>query len=279
MEWLVITLVALFGLMVGSFLNAFDYSLKSKKPIIKRRSECPKCKHKLKTIDLIPVFSYLFQQGNCRYCKKPISVQYPVVEIITAFIFAAIFWLLFLTSGSLNLAVVSYTQVIQLLFLFFAVSALILIVIADLREMIIPDEIVIPAIYVSLAFAFIFPFLSGMPPTEAITKFFYYLLAAVIGSGFFYSMILISKGKWMGGGDVKLAILMGLVLGWPLILLALFVSFISGSIFGVSLIIANKKKFADTIPFGPFLVLGTLFALFWGETVLKWYLGYLGLGY
>lgn len=235
-------LIFILGLSVGSFLNVVICRLETKETIIYNRSYCPQCRVILKWYDLIPVLSFLLQKRRCRYCKKKISWQYPVVEIATACLFLLIFNFKF--------------SIFNLIYYFIIISFLIIIFTYDLKHYIIPNRIVYPAIIISLLYLL-------AAAATAYDSLFYYFLSAFIASGFFLTLVLVSKGRWMGLGDVKLAFLMGLILGWPNILLALFLSFLSGSVIGMGLIIFGKKGFKSQIPFGPFLVGSTILVMFY----------------
>jgi prepilin signal peptidase PulO-like enzyme (type II secretory pathway) len=270
----------IFGLITGSFLNAYEYRKRAgKKTVWQGRSFCPKCNHKLGVLDLIPVISYLSLQGRCRYCKKPISTQYPIAEMVTGALFGFVYWHFFPANLGVEAVYKDHNLllgIISTLFWFYFTAVLILIVISDLKEMIIPDEIILPSIATALVFTIASPFLGSIGGAKFLLGTIgLNLVAGLIGSGLFYLMILISKGKWMGGGDVKLAAFMGLALGWPGVLVALFAAFVLGSIFGISSIALKQKNFADAIPFGPFLAGGTLIAFFWGGPLVSWYLSHL----
>jgi prepilin signal peptidase PulO-like enzyme (type II secretory pathway) len=243
--------VFLFGLCIGSFLNCVIYRLEQKKDL-SGRSFCPHCRHTLSWKDLFPVLSYLSLGGKCRYCKKKISIQYPIVEIFTGLVFVLIFSQLYnFNVGSL----------VNIIFLFYITSVLIIIFVYDLKHYLIPDKILFPAIILSFVYRII-----------NITSFLDFFYASLIGSIFFLIMFLISKGKWMGFGDVKLAILMGLVLGIKGVLLALFLAFLFGAVIGTILIFFQKKGFKSEIPFAPFLVMGTFLAMIFSEQIISWYL-------
>jgi len=244
--------VFIFGLCIGSFLNCIIYRLETKKSL-EGRSFCPKCKKQLVWNDLIPVFSFLSLKGKCRYCQKKISCQYPLIEILTGLVFLLIFNQL------------QFSNLIGLLFLFYIVSSLIIIFVYDLKHYEIPDKVLIPAIIVALIYCIVFNF-SG-----ALNN----LLAAFLAFSFFFSIFWFSKGKWMGFGDVKFAILIGLLLGTLNTLLALFLAFFFGAIIGIILMISEKKGLKSEIPFGPFLVSGTILALIWGPKIINWYLNLL----
>jgi prepilin signal peptidase PulO-like enzyme (type II secretory pathway) len=248
--------IFIFGLCVGSFLNVVVYRLE-KKESLKGRSFCPHCRHKLSWKDLFPVLSFIFLRGKCRYCHKKISAQYPLVELSTAFVFWAIFIDKFASTAFLITG-----DIINLIFLFYIASSLIVIFVYDLRHYIIPDKILLPAIVITFLYQ-IFSF-----KVDILNL----LLGMVIGSVFFLIIFLISRGRWMGFGDVKLAVLMGALLGFPNILLALFSAFFLGAIIGALLMFLKKKNFKSEIPFGPFLIIGTFIAMFYGTEIIKWYL-------
>ncbi len=235
----------LFGLAVGSFLNCLIYRLENNQSFLKGRSFCPRCRHNLSWPDLVPILSFLSLGGRCRYCKKSISWQYPLVELGTGLLFLFIF--------SFHLAIFHYL----------IVPFLVVIFVYDLKHYLIPDKIIYPAILLAFFCDALFNF-----PDLTLG----YLPAALAAAAFFLAIIFLSRGKWLGWGDVKLAFLMGLILGWPNILLALFLGFATGAIIGVGLIAAGKKSLKSAVPFGPFLVTGTLLTLFWGGAVINWYL-------
>jgi len=250
--------IFVFGLIIGSFLNCLIYRIKEKESFFVSRSFCPYCRHTLSWQDLIPVLSFLILKGKCRYCQKPISWQYPIVEISTAILF-----LIPLIYGSPTSIIWSDLFVYWIFACF-----LIIIFVYDLKHYIIPDEVIYPAIGISLIYNIFY----------SLFKFhdFYFLIntvaAAALAAAFFLFIVLISRGKWMGVGDIKLAFFMGLVLGWPNILVALFLAFFVGAATGVGLIIAGKKRLSSKVPFGPFLVSGTFLAIFFGENLINWYL-------
>ena len=256
-------IIFIFGLIVGSFLNCVIYRLEQKQSFLKGRSYCPHCKHTLKWQDLIPVFSFLFLKGKCRYCNEKISVQYPLVEMATALLFLLILNFKFLIFN--EFLIFNFETITYFLYLFIISSLLIIIFVYDLKHFIIPDRVVFPAIAIALIFNF-FPYVrSSVGGHNSI-------LTAAGAAIFFLIIVLISQGKWMGVGDIKLAFLMGLLLGFPYILVALFFSFLIGAIMGIGLILAKRKTMKSEIPFGPFLVAGTFVALFWGREIIQYYL-------
>jgi len=244
--------IFLFGLAVGSFLNCVIYRLETSQSFIKDRSFCPHCKHVLSWQDLIPVFSFIWLRGRCGYCQKKISWQYPIVEIATGLLFV----LSFLRYDLLGR---SY------LLIFAIIPFLIIIFVYDLKRYIIPDKVIYPAIGIVLIYDLWMSWMSDIPWMSDI------LISAFGAAAFFAAIVFGSRGRWMGAGDIKLAFLMGLVLGFPNILAALSLAFVLGAIMGVGLIILGKKTMKSEVPFGPFLVAGTLIALFWGHELINWY--------
>ena len=269
-------IIFIFGLIIGSFLNVVIYRLENGGKIINDRSRCLSCKHTLNWYDLIPILSFIFLKGKCRYCNNKISWQYPLVEIGTGILFVIIF--------SIQYSVFS---IFHLLFWFYITAAFIVIFVYDLKNYIIPDKVIYPAIIITTIFRLFSEFIvdnniqysifniSAQGGPALGWQFSNFIFAAFIASFFFYSIIVLTKGKGMGGGDVKLAFLMGLLLGWPVILLSIFLSFIFGSIVGIYLILLGKKKMGSMIPFGPFLIIGTFVGIFWGERIVEWYLEFL----
>jgi len=259
--------VFVFGVCIGSFLNCYiyrrlpasaeGYGVARQKKSLNGRSFCPHCKHTLSWRDLFPVFSFLVLKGKCRYCKKNISWQYPLVELATGLVFLLIFNLKFEILNQFEIL-----KFLNLFFLFYIASALIIIFVYDLKHYLIPDKVLLPAISIVFFYRLFFNF----------SSFSNYLLAVLVAAGFFLLIFLISKGKWMGFGDVKLAVLMGLLLGFQNVLVALFLAFFFGAIIGIILMVFGDKKLKSEIPFAPFLIIGTFLALFYGSQLIQWYL-------
>lgn len=242
------SIIFIFGLCVGSFLNAVIYRLHTGESIIRKRSHCVKCGHILAWYELVPIISFVAQRGRCRACKSTISFQYPLVELAT---------------GSLFVLALYYN--LPLLYTLTMSSLLLVIFVYDLKHYIIPDKIIYPAILVS-----------GILGWQYATHNILYTIYAAVGAcAFFAAIFFVSRGKWLGFGDVKLAFFMGLFLGWPAILPAVFLAFLLGGIIGIALILARKKTMKSQVPFGPFLVAGTLISMFWGQGLVNWYKGFL----
>ncbi len=266
-SWVLDSLLAvgifIFGACIGSFLNCVIYRLEEEKSL-KGRSFCPHCKHMLAWHDLFPVFSFLFLGGKCRYCKAKISVQYPLVEISTGLIFLLIFNFKFFPIASLSriLDGSAVGTILNLFFLFYIASTLIIIFIYDLKHYLIPEVVLLPAVAITFIYQLLNFKLQILP----------YLLATFIAGGIFYLMYWLSKEKAMGFGDVELVVLMGFLLSWPNLILALFLAFFFGAIIGLALMIFEGKKLKSLIPFGPFLIAGTFIAMFFGNYIIQWYL-------
>jgi len=262
MNFSVSILIFLLGLAVGSFLNVCIYRIPRKESIIAPASHCPKCSHRLRFFENIPLLSFLFLRGRCRYCKKPISFQYPVIELLTALMFLAAF----------SRYSFSWKTPVAL---FFA-SVLFLSGAIDIRHKIIPNKVVFPALGVGLFLLFV-SVLAGtdfLPLVGVSGSVLYPLLGLVLGGGILFIPAIIRE-DWMGAGDVKFTALIGLFLG-GYVLLALFLGSLIGSVYGITLILLKRIKKRDTIPFGPFLALGALITLFFGPQIFYFYLSFWG---
>jgi len=263
------------GMIVGSFLNCVIYRLETSGNFLKGRSFCPHCKHELSWQDLIPIFSFLILKGKCRYCQRKIPLHYPLVELATGFLFVMIFhlstkdFLLCSAEHSSFLECSGFQFLVPLYYLIIS-CFLIVVFVYDLKHFIIPDRVIYPAIFI----AFLYNIFHSLFIIHN-SKFLIQSLSSAFGAALFFLLIvLVSRGRWMGVGDIKLAFLMGLFLGWPNILVALFLAFFIGAVIGIILMVLKKKNLKSEIPFGPFLVTGTFLALFWGEKIIHWYLNF-----
>ena len=247
------------GLIIGSFINCLLWRLYKKESMM-GRSYCPKCKKQIVWYDNIPILSFLFLRGKCRSCKKKISIQYPVVELITGVLFTLVFYFNF---QSLNFEFLTFDSkfMIQLFRDLFFVSVMVIIFIYDLKWYMILDKITLPSIVI----IFTLNLFLGFEWTSL-------LLAGFVGGGFFLAQFLVSKGKWIGGGDIRLGLLMGVMFSWPMILLSLFLAYLLGSFISIFLIIFGKKKWGSQVPFGVFLTPSSIIILFWGQQILNWYI-------
>jgi leader peptidase (prepilin peptidase) / N-methyltransferase len=241
------------GAAIGSFINAASFRIAEGKNWVSDRSECPKCKQDLKWYQLIPIVSYLALRGKCGSCKTAISLQYLLVEIAMAF--------LFLQAGQAWMLSGDY---IELLFALILFTSLTFLFIHDLRYYILPDIVTLPTLVALMGLQLYM----GMDWNLLF-------LAVFIGSGFFAFQFLISKGRWIGGGDIRMGALMGAAIGWPYILVGLMLSYLSGSFIAIFLLLSKKKAVGAKIPFGTFLALGTLATYWWGAPIWSWYIGFL----
>lgn len=239
--------VIILGLVVGSFLNVVIFRLDSKKSFIFGRSFCFFCKKQINWYDNIPLISFLILKGQCRNCKEKISWQYPLVELATALIFIWLYLLFGLSFKFFALAVFS--------------CFLLIIFVYDLKTYLILDRISIPAMII----AFLFNLYLGF-------GFWNLILAGLVGGGFFALQYFFSKGKWVGGGDIRLGAIMGLMLGFKFLFVALFIAYIIGGFVGIILIALRKKEMSSAVPFGPFLTAATFITFIYGQSILNWYL-------
>ena len=270
-------LVFIFGLCIGSFLNCLIWRLHEEKTL-GGRSICPKCQHQLAWYDNIPVFSFLFLRGKCRYCHKAISWQYPAVEFITGILFLLAFASNFQFSifnfqtisnfqflNNFDLLFTNYYLLITIIRDWLIISVMTVIFIYDLRWYLILDKVSLPFIVIFFILNLILGFgWQGM------------VLAMLAGGGFFFLQFAISRGRWIGGGDIRLGVLMGAALGrLDLLLFAILASYFIGSIIAIFLVIFGKKQWQSQVPLGIFLTSGTILSLFWGQAIVGWYLNLL----
>ena len=258
-------IIFIFGLIVGSFLNAVIYRLHSKESFWKGRSHCVHCKHELSAADLFPVLSYVFLGGRCRYCRAKISMQYPIVELATGIIF--------LVLTSLNNYEIDFVLLRNLYF----ASVFIVIAIYDFKHYLILDKVVFPNLAIAFILNIILDVQAGCSGLSLSCLTFGGIVAAVAISGFFFLQHTVSKGRWIGFGDVKLGLLLGMVLGWPLGIVGLFLGYVLGALTGVSLILAGQKKMSSRLAFGTFLCFSGIMTMMYGRTLLDWYLTLIGL--
>lgn len=270
---MVIVVLVVLGLCFGSFVNALVWRLheqaKSKKrtakntkelSIIHGRSMCVHCGHELAPEDLLPVISWLSLGGKCRYCKKPISWQYPLVEVFTAvlFVLSYVYWPMSFNSQGLTLFI---------FWLVFLVGFMALVV-YDLRWFILPDKIVYPLAGLALLQVALLIVVFGGGKGSLLGAVY----GILIGGGIFYVLFQVSGGKWIGGGDVKLGALLGLIVGGPAAsLLLLFTASVLGTIVAVPLMLAGKANRSSRLPFGPFLIAAAIIVYLFGASIISWY--------
>jgi len=272
MNYFIYLIVGGLGLIIGSFLNCVIYRLHIKKSFLRGRSFCPHCRHQLAWYDNLPLLSFVLLKGRCRYCQRRISWQYPLVEAITAVLFLLVYGVTFGYSQISSELILNIHLVDWLLLLrnWFFTSVLIIIFIYDLKYYLILDKVVLPAIALSLLINLLIVILQPAP-LPWWSFLFNYLLAALIVGGFFLIQFIVSHGRWIGGGDIRLGVLMGVMLGWPQAILALSIAYIVGSVVGLILIAVGHKKMDSQIPLGIFLAPATWLVLLWGKLILAWY--------
>lgn len=247
-------IIFIYGIVIGSFLNVCIYRLPLDESIIKPSSHCTSCNTPLKPLDLVPVFSWIFLRGRCRYCGSKVSYRYAMVEMITGLLFIFTYyhfgWNFILP---INL---------------FLICVLLVSTFIDIDHLIIPDILNIVGIVGFAIFNLIFGFI---PWGDSI-------LGGIIGGLPILLIVVITRGAGMGMGDTKLMFMIGLYLGWKLAILTVFLSFVLGGIIGVFLLILKIKKRDDPIPFGPWISFAAVIVIFYGNNILAWYLGLTGLG-
>jgi len=247
-------IVFVFGSVIGSFLNVCIYRIPRNQSIIIPSSRCPSCNNPISPFDNIPILSYILLRGKCRYCKKNISLRYPLVEALNAFLYVVVFW----RYGP------GWNSVLYCIL----VSSLLVITFIDLDFQIIPDRITLAGIPVGLiagSFLLTDPFLRAAQLGYKAS-----LSGFLVGGGLFYLVAVLSRGG-MGGGDIKMMAMVGALLGWKSVLLTMFLGSLAGSVVGLSLMIFKGKGRKSKIPFGPFLALGTIITLFFGQEIFIWY--------
>lgn len=266
--------VAIFvlGVVLGSFVNALVWRLheqskpKSKQKltkielsIVKGRSMCPNCHHTLAARDLVPLLSWLWLRGRCRYCQKPISPQYPAVELLTgvAFVLAYLLW-------PLGFNAVGVVQ-----FGFFAVCTVFFVALAvyDIRWFLLPNKLVSPLIALAVLQVAVVALWQ-----QSLADLWQPIAGAGIIFGLFWGLYQISKGQWIGGGDVKLVIALGLIAGSPVrALMVIFFASLFGTLASIPLLFKGRNGLGQHIPFGPYLLLACFVVALFADRIVSWY--------
>lgn len=256
---LLILVFTLLGLFVGSFLNVCIDRLPQGQSIIHPRSHCAACNRKISNLDNIPVFSYLWLHGRCRYCHAPIPIRLPIVEGMTGLLFALLYW--------------KFGLGLELSISLVYISLLIVIFVIDLENQLVLDKVIYPGMALALAFSFFWPGLEGIGalPGEALGKIVSSLAGGAIGVVAMALPFIIYR-RGMGMGDVKLGALVGLMSGYPLVAIALLLAVITGGLVAAILLVFKIKKRSDPIPFAPFLATSAMVTLLWGQAIWQWYL-------
>jgi leader peptidase (prepilin peptidase) / N-methyltransferase len=246
--------VFVFGAVVGSFLNVCIHRLPTGESVVFPASHCPRCQQPIRPYDNIPILSYLILRGRCRRCSEPISARYPLVEILAGLAAAA--------------AVSAFGLSAHALLTFAFLGALIVITFIDYDHQIIPDAISLPGIGVGVAAALVL----GEPRWTAS------LAGVALGGGLLWGVAegyyRLTGREGMGGGDIKLLAMVGAFLGWQAVPVTLLIASLAGTAVGLALLLVQRGDRRTAIPFGPFLAVGAVCALFWGDALIAWYLGF-----
>jgi leader peptidase (prepilin peptidase)/N-methyltransferase len=255
MSWITLFFGFFLGTIVGSFLNVCIHRIPQGKSIIAPASHCPRCKTPIRFYDNIPLVSFIILKGRCRKCEAPISRRYPLVEFLMG-----LFSLMLLLRFGISTLYLIYLA-------FFA--SLTLVSFIDLPLRIIPDVISLPGIVIGLVISFLHPQMSVKDS----------LIGVLLGGGSLYVVAsvyhVITKREGMGGGDVKLLAMIGAFIGWKGVLFTILCSSFIGTVVGVTLMLVSSADSKYAVPFGPFLSLGAVIYVLWGEALITWYLGFL----
>jgi prepilin signal peptidase PulO-like enzyme (type II secretory pathway) len=259
---MIILLLFFIGLCIGSFLNVLIDRLPLGETVVWGTSHCDYCKKPLRWYELVPVFSFLLQGGRCRRCHKLLSLQYPMIELCTGFIFVLL-WIFYGVHMVFDMSIftMSIMGVFSFLGLLLLVCTLIVIVVTDIKLQIIPDQMLVVGVIVLGLWSVRLPY-----PEKII-----HLVSAGSAFLFFYLLSSLTHGKGMGFGDVKLAAVIGFALGFPGTIIALYIAFLTGAMVGVILLLWGVVAMKSRIAFGPFLILGAVSAAIYGEQIISWW--------
>lgn len=257
MTFVLATFIFFFGASIGSFLNAVVWRLRTGESFVLSRSYCPKCRCTLSALDLVPVFSWLFLRGRCRRCRAGISAQYLLAELSVGALFLAAA----AAAAPCGFAWTSDTLAV-LLFQWLVIAGMTVVFIYDLRYMLILRSVTWPLVAVGL----VGNLMLGVSWSSL-------LLGAAVGFGFFWLQMVLSKGRWIGGGDLHMGLVMGLILGWPKVGLALWLAYVVGALMAGVLLLRGRHGWKSQIPFGTFLAAATVFTVIYGDRIINWYLG------
>ena len=239
------------GIVFGSFFNVVGLRIPLGKSIVFPRSSCPYCGHIIHASELVPVFSYLFQKGKCRKCGAHISKIYPLIELITGLLFVFSIYKI----GFQNELFIALTLI----------SLLVIIVVSDLAYMLIPDRILLFFLPILIIERFFMP----------LNPWWSSIVGGVGAFTLLFLIALFSNGG-MGGGDIKLFGVLGIILGWKLVLITFTIASFAGTVYGLAVMRAGKLNKRNPIPFGPFIAIGALISYFYGNELLVWYFSILG---
>jgi leader peptidase (prepilin peptidase)/N-methyltransferase len=266
-------IVFLFGACWGSFMNVCIYRIPEELSVVKPRSFCPKCKTPIPGYCNVPMLSYLFLGGKCKFCKAPISPRYFGVELLTALLFLMVWFKLSLLGHGVHFGMTPALSIYQVLCYWVVVFGLVMGSFIDIDHYILPDRVTLGGILLGLICSALLPELHGV--TSHLNSFLISLGAACVGFGSLWLVAivgkLIFKKEAMGFGDVKLMGAIGAFFGFSSILFVLICASFIGSFFGIACILMKKKDLQSRIPFGPFLAIAVLIFMFWGPTLVDAY--------
>jgi prepilin signal peptidase PulO-like enzyme (type II secretory pathway) len=233
----------IFGLVIGSFLNVLTMRIANDEPMSGARSFCPHCRHKLAAADLVPLFSFLWLKGSCRYCRAPISWQYPIVELTTALAFMLVAWAHWQGWASGDGA-------IWLLRDLFFTTGLLALFIFDYQWYIVPDEVSLP----TALSAFIINLSLGIDWQTLV-------LGSIVGGGIYWLLWVGSQGRWVGSGDIRLGLVLGSMLGLSGTFVAIYIAYLIGGAAAAYLLFTKRKELGGMLPMGTFLTVGAFIVL------------------
>lgn len=259
---LVITYLFVIGAVLGSFVGAMAWRIHLRRAVMNERSECEHCHHKLNVIDLLPIISWFSLAGKCRYCGKPIGRTAIVLELGTAALFVVSYWVW-------PLPLVSVLDWVYLSLWLVSLVGLVFLWLYDQRHYLLPNVVVWPLAAIGLVMFGIRMFQQDASLVYAASQAVLSLLPV---TGLYGILYMVSGGKWVGFGDVKLGIFIGLALGWPLALLAMMIANIAGTLYILPGLLSGLLTRNSRIPFGPFLIIGTIIAMLVGQQIIDGYI-------
>lgn len=268
MKKMIIVFMLLLGLAFGSFITALTWRLHEHKDFVAGRSQCEACGHQLSALDLIPVFSWVWLRGRCRYCGGSVSWQNPAIELAVAglFVVSYLYWPLGFTSWQAGLS-------FGILLVF--IVMLVALLVYDFRWMLLPDGLVFPLIALGLVDVAL---RLGAANQLTIGAYVMHVVLGAAALGGLYAVLYaVSKGRWVGLGDVKLGLFIGLVLGWQGALMTLFLANLLGLLCVVPGLIGRRMTMNSRLPFGPFLIISFVIVGLWGSQLVDWYLSAISL--
>ncbi len=257
----ILSLVFLFGLCLGSFLNVVILRLANGEPFLTARSYCPKCRKQLTWYDNLPLLSFVLLRARCRTCRQPISWQYPLVELTSGLL-----WLAgYLWFPPQLTSVFTFANVLPFLTFGVFASLLLTLFVFDARWYILPDEVTLPGLVV----AFMLNVLAGK-------DWHLLVVLGLVGASWFWLQYAVSRGRWVGDGDIRLGALVAVIVGsFPSLLLVFLLAYVSGALVGLALLATGKKTWGSQLPLGTFLTAATLLVLLWGDSLWQWYSSFL----